>query len=89
MTVLTTFVVIVAFVGSAINHKNRWPGCTNKDTRVDHRDWRAWYKKLNNSGLDIKVHVYRDPPFNWLHPVRHKCKNTTQNARLACLLLIK
>ena len=52
-----------------------WPGCVGKLTRHAHRDWSAWYSTLlsNASVSDIKVHVYRDPPFNWLHPVSDKC----------------
>ena len=54
---------------------NPWPGCMGKLTRHAHRDWSAWYSTLlyNASVSDIKVHVYRDPPFNWLHPVSDKC----------------
>ena len=52
-----------------------WPGCVGKLTRHAHRDWSAWYSTLlsNASVSDIKVHVYRDPPFSWLHPVSDKC----------------
>ena len=75
MRALTISVVIAAFLGSATNHglnHNRWPGC-DKAVHGRHRDWNAWYKQLNRSG--IRVHVYRDPPFNWLHPVSYKCLN--------------
>ena len=48
-----------------------WPGCaTNfKAGRRPNRDWRAWYKHPTTSATNIKVYIYRDPPFNWAHKV--------------------
>ena len=66
MAVLLALVVIAAF-------SRRWPGCApRKGPPTDQRDWRAWYKNLK-SWSDINVHVYREPPFNWLHPVSDEC----------------
>ena len=71
MVLLTTYFFVAAFIGSARN-QSRWPGCNNANDPVhrenpieNHRNWHAWYKQRP----DVKVHVYRDPPFNWLHPV--------------------
>ena len=32
------------------------------------RDWFDWYNRLQREpNYGVKVHVYSDPPFNWLH----------------------
>ena len=66
--VLTAFVVSTAFNGLRRRIKSKtWPGCTDDDIPKD-RDWRAWHTQLHATP-SIKVHVYSEPPFNWLHPV--------------------
>ena len=79
MTVLAAFVVMPALIGSHSNKRigrhKIWPGCAEQDARKGHRDWHAWYKQ-QKSVPDIKVHVYREPPFNWLHPVSDKNTKT-------------
>ena len=55
----------------------------NRKSDVDH-DWIDWYTEHLHGHerkfvSDIKVFVYRQPPFNWLHPVgycyRYTCIN--------------
>ena len=76
MALVHSVTIISALLGVAKTKiaNDTWPGCGDKIARHDQRDWSAWYKWYKNKSMpDIKVHVYRHPPFNWLHPVSNKC----------------
>ena len=78
---LTTAFVFMTLLGN-IRKGNVWSGCVAKSERIYERDWFEWYGRQKTSAPDIKVHVYRDPPFNWLHPV--SCKRTLKLLSKCC-----
>ena len=89
MMLTTAFVFILTLFGKIrkgnawkTGGPSLWPGCVAKSERINHRDWFEWYKRQKTSAPDIKVHVYRDPPFNWLHPV--SCKRTLKLLSKCC-----
>ena len=56
-------------------HKNI-SNARSRKSDIDH-DWIDWYTEHLHGHerqfvSDIKVFVYRQPPFNWLHPVGFK-----------------